>query len=472
MSIKALGKQSLIYGFGHVLARLVTFLLLPLYTHAFSQDEYGVISLAYAFMGLALILYRYGMDTALMKFSVQKSGSDRTSHISTLMILQLVSSFVISFILYALRNKIAFAVLGVNEPHWVTLLACILFLDAMWNLPLLILRTEEKPVPFVAFSLLNVGLSLGLNILFVLKFQWGVEGVLLANVWASGVLFIFTFPIVAKRINVRSITQPVMRAILMFGLPFLPAGILNMIMELADRYLLAWLADTASVGLYSAGYKLGLLGLIVVTGFNMGWTPYFLKRGKEPGARLEFAHVATVFLGVLGFIISIVTIWIPEIMRIQLAGKSLIGPEFWAAEQVVGIILVAYFIHGTYIIQLPGVFLKELTSWVVGFRAVGAGVNVGLNIILIPLYGVEGAAWATVIAQLCMSTSVWARIRNVYPVPYNIRAWIFPLLFIGFSFFINESIVQRLLVSLAYLPLWFFLALNPEEKQIVKSFLP
>jgi O-antigen/teichoic acid export membrane protein len=319
---------------------------------------------------------------------------------------------------------------------------------------------------------LNVGLSLGLNILFVLKFQWGVEGVLLANVWASGVLFIFTFPIVAKRINLRSITQPVMRAILMFGLPFLPAGILNMIMELADRYLLAWLADTASVGLYSAGYKLGLLGLIVVTGFNMGWTPYFLKRGKESGARLEFAHVATIFLGVLGFIVTVVNIWIPEIMRIQLAGKSLIGPEFWAAEQVVGIILVAYFIHGTYIIQLPGVFLKELTSWVVGFRAVGAGVNVGLNIILIPLYGVEGAAWATVIAQLCMSSSVWARIRNVYPVPYNIRAWAFPLLFIGFSFVLNECIAPRLLLSLAYLPLWFLLALNPEEKQIVKSFLP
>ena len=70
MSIKSLGKESLIYGFGHVMARMVTFLLLPLYTHYFSPDQYGIISLSYAFIGFALIIYRYGMDTALMKYAV------------------------------------------------------------------------------------------------------------------------------------------------------------------------------------------------------------------------------------------------------------------------------------------------------------------------------------------------------------------------------------------------------------------
>ena len=77
MAIKTLGKQTLIYGFGHVLARLITFLLLPLYTHTFTKEDYGAISLAYAFIGFAVILYRYGMDTALMKFSIQKKGKEK-----------------------------------------------------------------------------------------------------------------------------------------------------------------------------------------------------------------------------------------------------------------------------------------------------------------------------------------------------------------------------------------------------------
>ena len=71
MSLKTLGKETLIYGFGHVMARVITFLLLPLYTHAFTPEEYGSVSLAYAFIGFALIIYKYGMDTALMKYAVQ-----------------------------------------------------------------------------------------------------------------------------------------------------------------------------------------------------------------------------------------------------------------------------------------------------------------------------------------------------------------------------------------------------------------
>ena len=81
MSLKILGKESLIYGFGHVVSRLITFLLLPIYTQTFSPKEYGTISLAYAFMGFALVVYKYGMDTALMKFSVQSENSKKIIHI-------------------------------------------------------------------------------------------------------------------------------------------------------------------------------------------------------------------------------------------------------------------------------------------------------------------------------------------------------------------------------------------------------
>ena len=107
MSIKDLGKQSLIYGIGHVLARLITFLLLPLYTHTFTQDEYGALSLAYAFMGFALIVYRYGMDTALMKFSVQKKGVQRGKYITLIIVTQLITSSLFTSILYLTRLSTA-----------------------------------------------------------------------------------------------------------------------------------------------------------------------------------------------------------------------------------------------------------------------------------------------------------------------------------------------------------------------------
>ena len=105
MSIKSLGKQSLVYGLGHVLARLITFLLLPVYTNTFTQEEYGAISLAYAFIGFALIIYRHGMDTALMKYSVQLNADNRTAYISSIYILQLFSSIIFSKYFFVSSTK-------------------------------------------------------------------------------------------------------------------------------------------------------------------------------------------------------------------------------------------------------------------------------------------------------------------------------------------------------------------------------
>ena len=110
-------------------------------------------------------------------------------------------------------------------------------------------------------------------------------------------------------------------------MPFLPAGIFTMVMELSDRYLLEWIMGTAEVGLYSAGKKMGMLGLTVVMAFNMGWTPYFLKRGKE--IKFEFCKNHNFFLGLMSYVCVLVSLWIAEIMQLSINGNNLIGSEFW-----------------------------------------------------------------------------------------------------------------------------------------------
>ena len=471
MSVKLLGKQSLIYGFGHILARLVTFFLLPLYTHVFTPDEYGTISLAYAFMGFTLILYRYGMDTALMKYSVQLEGREKTAHISTIYGLQLITSLAFSGILFLSKHIIAVSVLGIDKPDWIVLLSGILLLDTLWNLPVLILRAEERPIPFIAYNFINVLITMGLNIVFVVELKMGIQGVLLANLYASGIVFIVSLPIIINRMDLGAIQKPTLNRVMRFALPFLPAGIFTMIMELANRYLLEWLADTASVGLFSAGYKLGIFGLIVVMGFNMGWTPYFLKRGKEAGARKEFAQITSIFLGLLGFVIVAVSLWVPEIMRLPIGSRTLIGQQFWSADNVVFAILLGYYFFGTYVVQLPGIYIKEITNSVPIFRAVGAGVNIGLNIYLIPRYGVVGSACATVLAFIAMSLSIFLRTYKIFPVLYNWIACFYPVIFMGIVFYTGDDVFIRLIVTICYPIGWYLFAINSEERKIVKGLI-
>jgi O-antigen/teichoic acid export membrane protein len=469
MAIKNLGKQTLIYGLGHIMARLVTFLLLPLYTHTFTQEEYGAISLAYAFMGFAIILYRYGMDTALMKFSIQSKGEEQIKYTSVIIITQLITSTIFSLILYLLRYDIAEFVLGLNRPDWMLSLIIILFLDAFWNLPMLILRSEEKAVTFISFSLVNVILTMALNIYFVIYLNEGVDGVLKANIIASGLVSFLSLPIIFRITKIKFFKKEILLKVLSFSLPFLPAGLFTMIMELSDRYIIEWLLGTAEVGLYSAGKKMGMLGLTAVMGFNMGWTPFFLKRGKNKNAKKQFKIITTIFLGVMGYICLLVSLWISEIMRFSVFGSPLIGVEFWECEPIVSLILLGYFFFGTYVIQLPGVYIKEITGWIPLFRVIGASVLVLSSIITIPIFGIYGAAIAVVIAFFSMSLSIFLKVQTVYSIPYNWKGIIFPILILLLAQIRFDVVLYKLLVSFIFPFVWVFLATDKQEREIFKN---
>ena len=472
MAIKNLGKQTLIYGLGHIMARLVTFLLLPLYTHTFTQEEYGAISLAYAFMGFAIILYRYGMDTALMKFSIQSNGVDQKQYTSVIIITQFITSIIFSLILYLLRYDIAEFVLGINRPDWMLSLIIILFLDAFWNLPMLILRSEEKAITFISFSLVNVTITMALNIYFVVHLNDGVDGVLKANIIASGLVSLLSLPIIFRITKIKFFKKKILLKVLYFSLPFLPAGIFTMIMELSDRYIIEWLLGTAEVGLYSAGKKMGMLGLTAVMGFNMGWTPFFLKRGKNKNAKKEFKIITTIFLGVMGYVCFLVSLWISELMQFSVFGSTLIGVEFWDCEPIVSLILLGYFFFGTYVIQLPGVYIKEITGWIPFFRIIGASVLVFSSIIIIPIFGIYGAAIAVVIAFFSMSLSIYLKVQTVYSVSYNWKGIIFPILVLLLAQIKFDAVLYKLLFSLIFPFAWLLFATDKQEREILKNQFP
>ena len=178
-----------------------------------------------------------------------------------------------------------------------------------------------------------------------------------------------------------------------FGLPFFPAGIFAMILELSDRYILRYLSGIDIVGLYNAGYKLGMLMMLVVMGFNMAWQPFFLK--KEKTERDYIAKVTTLIMALLGFILILLTIWIDDLVQIQLFGISFFGEQYWSSTKIVPVIALAYLFHAAYLLQLPGVYLMEKSSWIAWIRGLGAISNVVLNFTLIPHFGILGAATAT-----------------------------------------------------------------------------
>jgi O-antigen/teichoic acid export membrane protein len=419
MSLKLLGKQSLIYGAGHVAARGITFLLLPLYTNVFSLEDYGIISLIYTFLGFMSVILHYGLDASLLKHYVPAGREDRKTILSNAYFSFILTTTLFFIILVVFRNGISEILFGSSLSNITTMVAGILFFDVLWSIHVLLLRAEGRPIYFNIISILNVLLTLILNILFVVQLKLGIYGVLLGNLIASGCIFFITLPIILKRSSIKSLSLKYWKKMMKFGVPFLPAGIFSMILELSDRYILRYLTDIETVGLYNAGYKLGLLILLIVMGFNMAWQPYFLK--KEMEERKYIADVTTLFLAVLGFLWILLLLWSETMVKMKFGDFSFFGEQYWEAASIVPIIGLAYVFHAGYLIQLPGVYLLEKTGWIPWVRGLGALSNIILNFLFIPEYGITGAASATCLSFMLMAVIFYFINRSIFPILYQWR---------------------------------------------------
>ena len=474
--ITALSKNTLIYGLGHILARLVTFLLLPLYTNTFTPDQYGIISLAYVIMGFMSVVMHYGLDAVLMKRYIESDFKEKTVYFSSAWVSFFITSISFGVIISFLRKFLAPILLGTNDDRLILLVGWIIALDVMWSVPQLIFRAEEKSFIYIIFSLTNVIGSLILNILLVVHYEMGIYGVLLSNFIISSILFIITIPFVYNRINFSKASLAVWRTMMKFGLPFLPSGIFAMMMELADRYILKQMTDLYMVGIYGSGYKLGMLMMLIVMGFNMAWQPFYLKTGKQDENKPLYSRINTYVFTFLGFIWIILNLWVHDLVRIEFGGISLYGSQYWPSVSLVPWISLGYVFYGLYLLQLPGVFYQEKSLWIATSRAIGAISNIVLNIYMIPIYGVEGAAIATCLSFIIMFIIMFIINRRLFHISYEWGRIVRIIFTMGIIFFLfdisSHDYTNKIILTLLY-PLALLLTgfLYKSEIQAIKRFL-
>ena len=187
-----------------------------------------------------------------------------------------------------------------------------------------------------------------------------------------------------------------------------------------DVPIVTALTDYATVGLYRANYKLGIFMMLVVQMFNYAWQPFFLTNAKEKNAKEIFSKVLTLFVLFAGFIWLFLTVIIDDIVHIHLpGGRTLIGADFVDGFYIVPVILLAYVFHGMYYNFTAGLYIKEKTSYFPWVTGVGAIVNVAVNYALIPLYGIMGAAIATLASYVVMAAGLYFSSSKFYKINYE-----------------------------------------------------
>tara|TARA_B100000315_G_C14557425_1_gene578846 strand:+ start:390 stop:1835 length:1446 start_codon:yes stop_codon:yes gene_type:complete len=400
-SIRQFWKHSAIYGIGSVMVRAISFFLLPLYTNSFSRSETGYIFLVFTFIAFAQIVYYHGLDSAFLQY-YRQDATDKDSVGRTSIIMIIITSTIFSCLIILFADIISSYVFDLQEINWVIYSAGILFFDAISSRMMILIRIQEHALIFLIISIVNVISTLLTSYILVISYGMGIDGVLIGVLIGAIIRWLMLLPYSLSTLRKGFFSFLLVEKLLKFGFPFFPAALFYLILEMSDRYLLFWILGPESVGVYSIGYKLGSLALFIITAFNLGWQPFYIKIGNQENAGVTFGKIGTIFLHLLIVLWGFIVFWTPILMKMRWGENYLIGKEFWSSEQIVPIIFLSYIFYAGYIVLMPSIYILEKQKWSPIIRGTGAILNILLNYLFIKYWGILGAAFSTLIAYMAM----------------------------------------------------------------------
>lgn len=464
--ILRLGKDAAIYGLSSILGRFLNFFLVPFYTNFLLPSEYGVVANIYAYIAFANVVFGYGMDSAYMRFVSSLEFGDKKAHYSTPFFSLVVTSVFLSGLIHLFAPAIA-GWIGIDPAQAVLIeySAWILCFDTLMIVPYASLRMEQKAKSFATLRVVHIVLNVIFNIVLIVGFQMKADGVLLANLVASLLTLLLLLRLTGDQLIPR-FSSKLFNELLRFGLPYVPAGLAGVAMQVIDRPILKALTDDATVGIYQANYRLGVLMMLVVGMFDYAWRPFFLTHAKEEGAKDLFARVYTYFIAALLFIFVVVSLFIEDIVRIKIGAGYFFNPAYWEGVKIVPWVLLAYVFTGAYVNFIVGVNMEKKTGYLPVVTGAGALVNIAVNFALIPFYGIMGAAYATLAAYVVMAVGMYFVSQRFYYVQYEwnkiLKLVIIVLLTYGVTMFVHFEPMSAvsLTVKLALSILFLFLVVG------------
>jgi O-antigen/teichoic acid export membrane protein len=279
-----------------------------------------------------------------------------------------------------------------------------------------ILRLTEKPYYYLAVSFVAVFVSFFCNYYYIKVLDFGITGVFLSLLIASFVQLVFLVPVLISNFKVTNFSLSVLKKLLFFALPFFPASMFFVLIEVSDRWMLGWLGSLSDVGLYGAGYKIGSLILMVVLAFNLNWQPFYLKKNQSSKS-LE--TIGSLFIVVLIFITTLLSSLWPILIKINVFNFYVVGESFWLGGKVVPVVAISYLFYGVFILQMPSIYIKNKQNWIPVIWGAGLLVNFTSNYFLIQKLGFIGAAYSTLLTYMFMAIFLVLKNRLWFPLSYS-----------------------------------------------------
>ena len=425
--ILQLVSDTFFYSLGLVLRRGLSVVTLPVLTRYLSVRDFGMLSIIGTVRELLGVVFELGIPNSSTRFYYDcQTQEERQRLFGTLLVFSMTVALVGSLLL-AWAGPIIWSQLVPDIPFYpyISLTLATILVSPIGNLVRSLFRVTNRVPLHTTFGFIQGLLTAALTIALVVIWNLGVLGAVLGTLVASLVLVPFSFRYLRGHIEWTFSPHLIQRA-LAFGLPEIPVRIATWVLRLMDRLILQAYLPLRVVGLYSLGYMLGGTAFeLIASSVNSAILPFFYltatNESKTHSARL-FADIAVYNTALLGFLGLGTILFAREVILVFAT------PEYMEAEAVVLLVAWASIFQALANVPNRAIYLVKKTGYLPLVFAVPALVNVGLNFLLIPRYGMMGAAWATLLAYpLLFALTLWVA-QKVYPIPYDYGRMAKPLI--------------------------------------------
>jgi O-antigen/teichoic acid export membrane protein len=446
--IKDIGKHSAIYTISSFFTKAIGIILIPIYTRFLTPDDYGIISIVVPLVQAFVILFSFGMPSTTSRFHFDfiDRSEEQKNFFGTVILFMSILGFTLS-VLFSIFGKPLFMRIfpGIDFYPYIILSIWIAFFMLVYNFKLAILRVRNMSLSYGLFSVLKFTGIVAMTIITVVHFGMGALGRVFSEFIIVLLIFIVVWFLVLKDINFRIVTSH-LKAALKYALPVIPHTFSGIILSLAAKYFLNLYQGLSSAGLYNIGFLIASIMNLIVYSINLSWAPFFMKLAseKKDEARHIVSQLTTYYVLFVFFIGLGLALFSKEIVVI------LTTKEYYAATAIVPILTFQYLLTGmNYMMINKIVFVKKAVKFIPLLTISSAGFNILMNYILIPVYGVTGAAWSSVISTAFLLVFAFFVSQKVYHIKYEYIRIL--LIFITtFILFAANHLLGKLEIHLIY----------------------
>jgi O-antigen/teichoic acid export membrane protein len=413
--LKRLGKDVAIYGGADFLFRFTQLLAVPIYAHLLSLTDFGILSLLTVSATLLGILAALGVNNSVQRFyfDPEVGESRRPALVSTglaqLIVCATGVSALAALLLAASRSTLE-GDLGI--PLELTFAAVAIVLPEQLSQYLLdAARLQFAPMKFFTIALVkNLGAVL-LGLLLLIEFEMGVLGIVLGIVVAAWLAVPVGLLMVRRDLTLR-VDSRLWSQVFAYGYPFVLTGAAYWVFGSLGNWMLGAFGSVEQVGLFAVGMKFAVVMTFVISAFAQAWSPFALRMyGEDPNYLENWSLIFSGWFFLLSLAGLGLALFAPELMRI------LTPPQYWPAAKVLSIAAVGLVFYGTVQMTVLGVSIAKRTILINYAAWMAAGAALILNLLLIPRFGAPGAAVATLVAYVVLTSSLLYWTQKLHPMP-------------------------------------------------------